>query len=91
MPLKATKARPVADVITAHRQLEGAGFSVRRHFTGDLSLQDSDPILLLDHAGPQVNSPRGANGAPWHPHCGFETVSYILDGEIARLRSRVAP
>ena len=43
----------------------------------------SDPFLLLDHLGPQVNGPDEAKGAPWHPHRGFETVSYILDGEIA--------
>jgi len=78
-----TRPRPVAAVITAHRQLEGAGFSVRRPFPGELSLAESDPFLLLDHVGPQVNGPGEAKGAPWHPHRGFETVSYILDGEIA--------
>jgi quercetin 2,3-dioxygenase len=78
-----SKVRPVAQVITAHRQLEGAGFSVRRPFPGELSLVDTDPFLLLDHVGPQVNGPGEARGAPWHPHRGFETVSYIMDGEIA--------
>ena len=76
-------ARPVAQVITAHRQQEGAGFSVRRPFPGELSLVQADPFLLLDHVGPQVNGPGEAKGAPWHPHRGFETVSYIMDGEIA--------
>jgi quercetin 2,3-dioxygenase len=75
--------RPVTEVITAPRQVEGAGFSVRRPFPGGLSFTESDPFLLLDHAGPQVNGPGEAKGAPWHPHRGFETVSYILDGEIA--------
>ena len=75
--------RPVAEVITAHRQTEGAGFTVRRPFPGGLSMAESDPFLLLDHVGPQVNAPDSAAGAPWHPHRGFETVSYILDGEIA--------
>jgi redox-sensitive bicupin YhaK (pirin superfamily) len=79
----ASRPRPVAEVITAHRQVEGGGFSVRRPFPGDLSLAESDPFLLLDHLGPQVNAPDEAKGAPWHPHRGFETVSYILDGEIA--------
>jgi quercetin 2,3-dioxygenase len=78
-----SKARPVAQVITAHQQVEGAGFSVRRPFPGELSLVDADPFLLLDHVGPQVNGPGEAKGAPWHPHRGFETVSYIMDGEIA--------
>src|SRR5580692_10924244 len=75
--------RPVAEVVTAHRQVEGGGFSVRRPFPGGLSFAGSDPFLLLDHVGPQVNGPDEAKGAPWHPHRGFETVSYILDGEIA--------
>jgi redox-sensitive bicupin YhaK (pirin superfamily) len=44
---------------------------------------EADPFLLLDHVGPQINAPNEAKGAPWHPHRGFETVSYILDGEIA--------
>src|SRR5207302_634180 len=71
------------EVITAHRQTEGAGFTIRRPVPGGLSMVDSDPFLLLDHLGPQVNRPDEAKGAPWHPHRGFETVSYILDGEIA--------
>jgi len=78
-----SKARPVAEVVTARRQVEGAGFTIRRPFPGDLTLVESDPFLLLDHLGPQVNAPGEAKGAPWHPHRGFETVSYILDGEIA--------
>src|SRR6202165_2722407 len=76
-------SRPVAKVITAHRQAEGGGFIVRRPFPGGLWLSEADPFLLLDHVGPQFNGPGEARGAPWHPHRGFETVSYILDGEIA--------
>jgi quercetin 2,3-dioxygenase len=75
--------RPVARVVTAQRATEGAGFSIRRPFPGELSMAEADPFLLLDHLGPQINAPGEAKGAPWHPHRGFETVSYILDGEIA--------
>jgi redox-sensitive bicupin YhaK (pirin superfamily) len=75
--------RLVDRVITARRQLEGAGFSIRRPFPGELALTAADPFLLLDQGGPAVNGPGEAKGAPWHPHRGFETVSYILDGEIA--------
>src|SRR5579859_137287 len=81
--LAVSTPRPVARVVTAHRQLEGAGFSVRRPFPGGASFAEADPFLLLDHLGPQVNGPGEAKGAPWHPHRGFETVSYILDGVIA--------
>lgn len=79
----ASKARPVAKLVTAHRMMEGAGFSIRRPFPGELSMIEADPFLLLDHVGPQFNEPNETKGAPWHPHRGFETVSYILDGEIA--------
>jgi hypothetical protein len=78
-----SRPRPVARVVTAHRQTEGAGFTIRRPFPGELSMAEADPFLLLDHLGPQINAPEEARGAPWHPHRGFETVSYILDGEIA--------
>src|SRR5258708_10964530 len=74
---------PVAEVVTAHRQLEGAGFAVRRPFPGELSMAEADPFLLLDQLGPRVNGPGEAAGAPWHPHRGFETVSYVMDGEIS--------
>jgi quercetin 2,3-dioxygenase len=71
--------RGVRKVVTAHRQLEGEGFVVRRPFPGmDLSL--ADPFLLLDHMGAVEYAPGEAKGAPWHPHRGFETVTYMLDG-----------
>jgi len=71
--------RAVHKVVTAHRQLEGEGFMVRRPFPGmDLSL--ADPFLLLDQMGAVEYGPGEAKGAPWHPHRGFETVTYMLDG-----------
>ena len=76
-------ARPALRVITAHEQIEGAGFRIWRPFPGELPLDDADPFLLLDQSGPTVNGPGESRGAPWHPHRGIETVSYSLDGEIA--------
>jgi quercetin 2,3-dioxygenase len=78
-----SKPRPVVEVVTARPGVEGAGVSIRRPFPGEPALAGADPFLLLDQAGPHVNGPGEAKGAPWHPHRGFETVSYILDGEIA--------
>jgi quercetin 2,3-dioxygenase len=75
-------ARPVVSVVPARQVTEGAGFRVWRPFPGGLSLHDTDPFLLLDQLGPTVNGPGEATGAPWHPHRGFETVTYVLDGEI---------
>jgi redox-sensitive bicupin YhaK (pirin superfamily) len=75
----ATGWRPVQKIVTAPRQVEGEGFVVRRPFPGiDLSL--ADPFLLLDHMGAVEYAPGEAKGAPWHPHRGFETVTYMIDG-----------
>jgi redox-sensitive bicupin YhaK (pirin superfamily) len=76
-------ARPVERVVASHQQTEGAGFQIWRPFPGELSFTDADPFLLLDQIGPVVNGPNETVGAPWHPHRGFETVSYVLDGEVA--------
>jgi quercetin 2,3-dioxygenase len=74
-----TAWRQVRRVVTARRFLEGEGFEVRRPFPGiDLSL--ADPFLLLDHLGAVEYAPGEAKGAPWHPHRGFETVTYVVDG-----------
>jgi quercetin 2,3-dioxygenase len=73
--------RTVLDVITAHRQHEGAGFVVRRPFPSS-SIAHADPFLMLDEMGPVEYRPGQAVGAPDHPHRGFETVSYVLEGEV---------
>lgn len=68
-------------VFKAQRQLEGGGFEVARPFPS-MALPDMDPFLLLDQMGPADPGPGEAVGAPDHPHRGFETVTYMLDGEI---------
>ena len=73
------RQRPVRQVLTAPRFTEGAGFQVRRPFAG-LEASVTDPFLLLDHLGAVEYAPGEAKGAPWHPHRGFETVTYIIDG-----------
>jgi redox-sensitive bicupin YhaK (pirin superfamily) len=79
LPEVVAGARPVEKVVTARRQVEGEGFVVRRPFPGfDLAL--ADPFLLLDHMGAVEYAPGEAKGAPWHPHRGFETVTYMIDG-----------
>lgn len=79
----AAVSRPVIQVVTSHQRSEGAGFWVWRSFPGELPLEAADPFVLLDQLGPTLNGPDQAVGAPWHPHRGMETVSYILDGEVA--------
>ena len=78
-----TVARPALRTAPAHHAIEGAGFEVWRPFPGGLGLHETDPFLLLDQLGPVEYGPNEAVGAPWHPHRGFETVTYVLDGEIA--------
>ncbi len=73
--------RAISRIVTAHRQLEGGGFSVRRPLPTQ-GLIAFDPFLLLDELGPVDYAPSEAIGAPDHPHRGFETVSYILEGEL---------
>ena len=82
-PSDRSTPRPVARTIAAQYAVEGAGFQVWRPFPGGIDLHTTDPFLLLDQLGPTDNAPGEAKGAPWHPHRGFETVTYLLDGEIA--------
>jgi redox-sensitive bicupin YhaK (pirin superfamily) len=72
--------RSVVKLVDSVRTLEGAGFVVRRPFPiPDFS--HFDPFLLVDEMGPVELPPGEAKGAPDHPHRGFETVSYILEGQ----------
>ncbi len=81
LPAPIGASRGVYKVVTAQTFMEGEGFQVRRPFPGvDLAL--ADPFLLLDHMGAVEYAPGEAKGAPWHPHRGFETVTYMIDGAM---------
>jgi quercetin 2,3-dioxygenase len=71
--------RPVRQVATAPSGLEGEGFPVRRAFAG-VSLADLDPFVHMDQMGEVEYAPGEPKGTPWHPHRGFETVTYMIDG-----------
>ncbi|HEX9968900.1 MAG TPA: pirin family protein [Acidimicrobiales bacterium] len=71
--------RPVRSITTAPTGFEGEGFPVRRAFAG-VDLADLDPFLHLDQLGAVDYAPGEPKGTAWHPHRGFETVTYIIDG-----------
>ena len=81
-PVLSAVDRPVRSVTTSPRGFEGEGFPVRRAFAG-VDLADLDPFVHLDQMGEVEYAPGEPKGTPWHPHRGFETVTYMIDGEMA--------
>jgi redox-sensitive bicupin YhaK (pirin superfamily) len=75
----AARFRRVRGVSAAPSGLEGEGFPVRRAFAG-VDLTDIDPFVHMDQMGEVEYAPGEPKGTPWHPHRGFETVTYIIDG-----------
>ena len=73
------QARPVKSLTRAPSGYEGEGFPVRRAFAG-VDLRDLDPFIHLDQMGEVEYAPGEPKGTPWHPHRGFETVTYMIDG-----------
>ena len=71
--------RPVRSVTTAPSGFEGEGFPVRRAFAG-VDLAALDPFIHMDQMGEVEYAPGEPKGTAWHPHRGFETVTYIIDG-----------
>src|SRR3978361_1092542 len=78
-PAPRTLERRVRSVTTAPSGFEGEGFPVRRAFAG-VDLADLDPFIHMDQMGEVEYAPGEPKGTSWHPHRGFETVTYIIDG-----------
>ncbi|MGP0030569.1 MAG: pirin family protein [Acidimicrobiales bacterium] len=78
-PAPEATIRPVLAVTDAPSGFEGEGFPVRRAFAG-VSLADLDPFIHMDQMGEVEYAPGEPKGTPWHPHRGFETVTYMIDG-----------
>jgi redox-sensitive bicupin YhaK (pirin superfamily) len=73
------RVRPVTAISVAPTGYEGEGFPVRRAFAG-VELADLDPFIHMDQMGEVDYAPGEPKGTPWHPHRGFETVTYMIDG-----------
>lgn len=73
--------RPVLAVSTAPTGFEGEGFPVRRAFAG-IHHRHLDPFIMMDQMGEVDYAPGEPKGTPWHPHRGFETVTYLIDGSF---------
>jgi redox-sensitive bicupin YhaK (pirin superfamily) len=71
--------RPVKSITDAPSGFEGEGFPVKRAFAG-VSVADLDPFIHMDQMGEVEYAPGEPKGTPWHPHRGFETVTYMIDG-----------
>ena len=78
-PPSTARARRIRSITTAPRALEGEGFPVRRAFAG-VDLADLDPFIHMDQMGEVDYGPGEPKGTPWHPHRGFETVTYMIEG-----------
>lgn len=75
------RPRRVKSLTTAPSGLEGEGFPVRRAFAG-VSPRDLDPFIHLDQMGEVDYAAGEPKGTPWHPHRGFETFTYLIDGQF---------
>jgi redox-sensitive bicupin YhaK (pirin superfamily) len=78
-PAPGAVQRPVLSITTAPEGLEGEGFPVHRAFAG-VDQRLLDPFVHMDQMGAVEYAPGEPKGTPWHPHRGFETVTYMIDG-----------
>ena len=81
-PAPTDTERPVRSITTGPRGFEGEGFPVVRAFAG-VSSADLDPFVHMDQMGEVEYAPGEPRGTDWHPHRGFETVTYMIDGRFA--------
>ncbi|MFG2874112.1 pirin family protein [Streptomyces sp. NPDC048337] len=86
MDITAATVRSTARVIRPFHTFEGEGFPVRRPFPQP-ELPYLDPFLMVDQVGPHQLAPYEAKGAPAHPHRGFETIQYVIDGAMEDIDS----
>jgi hypothetical protein len=81
-PAPTDTERPVRSITTGPTGYEGEGFPVVRAFAG-VAAADLDPFVHMDQMGEVEYQPGEPKGTDWHPHRGFETVTYMIDGRFA--------
>ncbi|MGB3697106.1 MAG: pirin family protein [Gordonia sp. (in: high G+C Gram-positive bacteria)] len=81
LPSETSTDRTVTGITTGPRGYEGEGFPVVRAFAG-VPTQQLDPFVHMDQMGEVEYQPGEPRGTDWHPHRGFETVTYIIDGRF---------
>src|SRR3954471_20761028 len=84
--LQRSVERPIKSLTSAPSGFEGEGFPVRRAFAG-VDLGDLDPFIHMDQMGEVEYAPGEPKGTDWHPHRGFETVTYMMDGVLTHADS----
>lgn len=81
LSLPSLQAREVKMILSAPKGFEGEGFPVHRAFAG-AQLADLDPFIHMDQMGEVEYAPGEPKGTPWHPHRGFETFTYLMNGQF---------
>ncbi len=75
------KTRTIARVVRGKPAVDGAGVKLTRVLGGE-TIEDFDPFLMLDSFD-SSNPADYLRGFPTHPHRGIETITYLVDGELA--------